>query len=347
MSDVTIRWGIIGCGNVAETKSGPPLYRAPGSELVAVMRRDGAKARDFAERHGARRWYTDAAALVADPDINAVYIASPHDRHLEHATLAAQAGKMILCEKPMGTSVEQARAIVQVCQANHVPLTVAYYRRFWPITRAVKRLLAEGAIGRLVSVRVQLADYFAGDPARPWLTSPAASGGGALANAGSHWVDLVRFYLGEIAQVMAMQSSKVSGFETEDTVALLMRTNDDVLVTFLVTLQSPVSTNEIDFLGTEGRILCSPYSEGHWLVYRRNRNPDLIQFPNSGPAHTELVAELIPRLQAGQPSPVPGEEAVAVWQIMDACYRSAAEGKRVAVASAAPGNGPILDKGKP
>ena len=162
----TIRWGIIGCGDVAEYKSGPPLYRTPGSELIAVARRDGAKAADFARRHGARRSYTDAAALVTDPEINAVYVASPHALHLEHATLAARAGKIVLCEKPMGTSAAQAQAIVDVCKEHHVPLTVAYYRRFWPITRAIRRLLGEGAIGRILQARVQLADYFSVDPAR-------------------------------------------------------------------------------------------------------------------------------------------------------------------------------------
>jgi len=107
----TIRWGVIGCGDVVERKSGPPLYRTPHSELVAVMRRDAAKAEDFARRHNVKRWYTDARALVADPNVNAVYIASPHHLHLEHVTLAAQARKLVLCEKPMGASAAQAEAI--------------------------------------------------------------------------------------------------------------------------------------------------------------------------------------------------------------------------------------------
>src|SRR5512136_872203 len=108
MTPSIIRWGIIGCGDVAEYKSGPALYGTPGSELVAVMRRDLAKAQDFAQRHGARRWYAEAEALVADPEVNAVYIASPHSQHPEHVALAARAGKIVLCEKPMGANVAQA-----------------------------------------------------------------------------------------------------------------------------------------------------------------------------------------------------------------------------------------------
>ncbi len=99
---MSIRWGIIGCGNVAEFKSGPPLYQTPGSELIAVMRRDAAKAADFAQRHGARRWYTDAEALIADTDVNAIYIASPHYLHAAHVKLAADAGKIVLVREAHG-----------------------------------------------------------------------------------------------------------------------------------------------------------------------------------------------------------------------------------------------------
>ncbi|MBI5033272.1 MAG: Gfo/Idh/MocA family oxidoreductase [Chloroflexi bacterium] len=331
----TIRWGIIGCGNVAELKSGPPLYRTPGSELVAVMRRDAAKAEDFARRHNVKRWYTDARALVADPDVNAVYVASPHYLHLEHVTLAAEAHKIVLCEKPMGTGVAEAQAIVEVCQRNGVPLNVAYYRRFWYVTRAIKRLLNEGAIGRVLQARVQLsaliADYFADDARYAWLNSRTQSGGGVLANAGSHWVDLIRFFLGEVTDVMAYCSSQASGFEIEDTLSAQMRTRDGALVSLLLTFESPASINEFDILGTEGRILGGPLAEGFWKLERRGKNPELVNFPYSGTAHSDFITELIPNLLCQQPALIPGEEAVAAWKIMEAIYRSCENGARISV----------------
>ncbi len=125
MEQQTIRWGIIGCGDVAEYKSGPALYRTPRSELVAVMRRDAAEAQDFARRHGAKRWHTDAESPVADPEVKVVYIALPYDKHPEHVVLAARARKIVLCEKPMGVNVAQAQACVDVCKTNDVPLMVA------------------------------------------------------------------------------------------------------------------------------------------------------------------------------------------------------------------------------
>jgi predicted dehydrogenase len=327
----TIRWGIIGCGNVVEYKSGPPLYRTPNSELVAVMRRDAAKAEDFARRHNVKRWYTDVRALVADPEVNAIYVASPHHLHLEHVTLAAQARKIVLCEKPMGASAAEAQAIVDICKQNDVPLNVAYYRRFWYVTRAIKRLLNEGAIGRVVQARVQLADFFAGDAKRPWLTSREKSGGGALANAGSHWVDLIRYFLGDVTEVMAHASAQTSGFEIEDTLNAQMRTREGALVSLLITLQSPIGINEFDILGTEGRILGAPLSDGFWRLERPGKPPQLVQIPYSATPHSDFITELIPSLLSGKPPLIPGEEAVAVWKIMEAIYCSCDQGARVSV----------------
>src|SRR5882757_10269989 len=102
--DRLIRWGIIGCGDVTEVKSGPALQRATGSALVAVMRRDRAKAEDYARRHGVARAYDDAAALIADPDVDAVYVATPPSSHAAYTLAAARAGKPVYVEKPMALS---------------------------------------------------------------------------------------------------------------------------------------------------------------------------------------------------------------------------------------------------
>jgi 1,5-anhydro-D-fructose reductase (1,5-anhydro-D-mannitol-forming) len=327
MIDV-VRWGILGCGNVAELKSGPPLYQTPGSELIAVMRRDAAKAADFAQRHGARRWYTDAAALIGDADVNAIYIASPHALHSAHVKLAAEAGKIVLCEKPVGISTAEAQACVEVCRSHDVPLSVPYYRRYWPIVQKMRELLSDGAIGRIVTARVQLADYFAGDPDRPWLTSRASSGGGALANAGSHWVDLIRYLLSDIIGVSAHCSSHASGFETEDTIVVQLETVEHALVSLSITLQSPININEFDISGTEGRLRATSLSDGQLILNRVGKEPQLFALPRSRFAHAEFIAELVDRLRSDQPVPVPGEEAVAVWRIMEAAYRSCATGMR-------------------
>ncbi len=330
-TDHIIRWGIIGAGNVAEFKSGPALMQAPGSTVVAVMRRDAEKARDFAERHGVPRWYSDVDTLLADPEVDAVYVASPHHLHLAHVARAAQAGKAILCEKPVGVSTAEAQAVVAVCRAASVPLSVAYYRRHWPVAQEMRRLLADGAIGEVVQARVQLADQYVPDPERSWLTEPEQAGGGALANAGSHWIDLVRYLLGDVVEVTAACAAHFGGFATEDTIGVQMRLASEALVSLNVTLCSPAAVNEFDIAGTRGRLFAGPLSDGRLMLQRGNCEPETLRFPRSAAAHMELVTEVVRRLSSGEPSPVPGEEAVATWQVMAAAYRSCREQRHVRV----------------
>src|SRR5688572_23614993 len=111
----TIRWGILGCGDVTEIKTGPAFYKVPGSQLVAVMRRNGELAADFARRHGVPRWYDNAAALVNDPEVDAVYIATPPGAHLEGALLVAAAGKPVYMEKPMARNAAECDAMIAAC----------------------------------------------------------------------------------------------------------------------------------------------------------------------------------------------------------------------------------------
>ena len=124
-----IRWGIIGCGDVCEIKSGPALYKTPGSALAAVMRRDGAKAKDYAQRHGVPRWYDEAAALIADAEVDAVYVATPPSTHKQYALMSIAAGKPVYVEKPMALDHAECEAILRAGREANVPVFVAYYRR--------------------------------------------------------------------------------------------------------------------------------------------------------------------------------------------------------------------------
>src|SRR5580704_17465581 len=145
----TIRWGIIGCGDVTEVKSGPAFQKAAGSELVAVMRRDGAKARDYALRHSVPNWYTDADALIHDPQVNAVYVATPPGWHEHYAMKVLAAGKPCYMEKPMARNASEARRMTDAFLTKGVPLFVAYYRRALPRFLKVKQILASGVLGNL------------------------------------------------------------------------------------------------------------------------------------------------------------------------------------------------------
>ena len=157
-----VKWGILGCGNVCERKSGPPMYRTEHSSLVAVMRRDAAKAADFARRHGVPRFYTDAAELIADPEVNIVYVATPHATHKELTIRALEAGKPVYVEKPMAMNHAECLEMIAAARQYGQKLFVAYYRRALPYFLKVRELLEAGRIGTPQRVEVR---YIR--PARP------------------------------------------------------------------------------------------------------------------------------------------------------------------------------------
>src|SRR5690349_1560132 len=196
-----VRWGIIGCGDVTEVKSGPAFQLAPGSELVAVMRRNGELAADYARRHGVPRWYSRAEELVDDKEVDAVYVATPPGSHLELALMACAAGKPAYVEKPMARSFSECRRMIDAFEAAKVPLFVAYYRRALERFRAVRDLVATGKLGVVTGVSYRFASHPHEAPAGgevPWRLRPVESGGGLLLDLGSHTLDILDFILGSL-----------------------------------------------------------------------------------------------------------------------------------------------------
>jgi predicted dehydrogenase len=214
----TVRWGIIGCGDVTEVKSGPGFQKARGSALVAVMRRDKAKAEDYARRHGVQRWYTDAGALVRDPEVDAVYVATPPSTHCDYPC-CRRAGKPVYVEKPMALDHVECRTMMDACAAAGVPLFIAYYRRAMPRFARIKALLEAGAIGTVRVAAVSV--YRAFTPpagALPWRIDPAISGGGLFVDLASHQLDLLDYFLGPITDVAGAAANQAGLYDAEDVV---------------------------------------------------------------------------------------------------------------------------------
>jgi len=263
----TVRWGIIGCGDVTEVKSGPAFALVEGSELVAVMRRDGAKAEDYARRHGVPRWYDDADRLIGDPLVDAVYVATPPSSHAEFTIRAALAGKPVYVEKPMALSYAQCLKMIDACQAAEVPLFVAYYRRRLPLFVRAKELLDAGAIGppRAVSITLmQPPPRIGGDPAgMPWRLRPETSGGGLFFDLGSHMLDIADFLLGPIASADGEATNQGDLYQAEDSVSAALRFHSEVVGTGLWCFSSGEGEQEdrIEITGTKGRLSFPVFGE--------------------------------------------------------------------------------------
>jgi predicted dehydrogenase len=218
-----IKWGIIGVGDVCEKKSGPAFQNIEGSTLAAVMRRTGYLAEDYAKRHGVPKWYDDAEKLIHDPDINAIYIATPPDGHAPYTALAAAAGKPVYVEKPMARNHQECLNMIVDCEAADIPLFVAYYRRALPNYLKIKALIEEGVIGdiRFVDVKIHksLHPDIVGqsENVHNWRTQPDIAGAGYFYDLASHQLDFLDFLFGPITQAQGMAKNFGNLYAAEDT----------------------------------------------------------------------------------------------------------------------------------
>lgn len=182
-----IGWGFIGCGEVTEKKSGPAFNEVPGSKVVAVMSRNEAKAKSYAKRHDIKRWYTDPQQLIDDPEVTAVYIATPPSSHATFAIMAMKAGKPVYIEKPLAASYEDCARINRISEITGVPCFVAYYRRYLPYFKKVKQIIDSGEIGTVTNVQIRFAvpprdlDY-SDSHNLPWRLQPDIAGAGYCSN---------------------------------------------------------------------------------------------------------------------------------------------------------------------
>lgn len=219
-----IGWGFIGCGEVTEKKSGPAFNEVPGSHVVAVMSRNAEKAESYAKRHNIKKWYTDPLELINDPEINAIYIATPPSSHATFAIMAMKAGKPVYIEKPLAASYEDCARINRISELTGVPCFVAYYRRYLPYFQKVKQIIQSGAIGTPSNVQIRFSvpprdlDYKS-NGSLPWRLQPDIAGGGYFYDLAPHQLDLIQDIFGVITRAHGYCSNMAKLYKAEDTIS--------------------------------------------------------------------------------------------------------------------------------
>lgn len=219
-----IGWGFIGCGEVTEKKSGPAFNEVPGSHVVAVMSRNAEKAESYAKRHNIKKWYTDPLELINDPEINAIYIATPPSSHATFAIMAMKAGKPVYIEKPLAASYEDCARINRISELTGVPCFVAYYRRYLPYFQKVKQIIQSGAIGTPANVQIRFSvpprdlDYKS-NGSLPWRLQPDIAGGGYFYDLAPHQLDLILDIFGVITRAHGYCSNMAKLYKAEDTIS--------------------------------------------------------------------------------------------------------------------------------
>jgi 1,5-anhydro-D-fructose reductase (1,5-anhydro-D-mannitol-forming) len=327
MSTTPLSWGIIGCGDVTEVKSGPAFRNVAGSTLVAVMRRDGAKAADYARRHNVPRWYDDAQKLIDDPEVNAVYIATPPGSHCEYALRVAAAGKPCYVEKPMARNTAECDRMVQEFEERKLPLFVAYYRRALPAFVKAKALLADDAIGRLSGVNYRYSSAAHRQPPEKlgWRIQAEISGGGLFLDLASHLLDALDHIVGPLEQVSGTARNVAGTYAVEDTVAMsFVAGGAPGVATWNFASDAPEDL--IELTGTHGRISWPCFGRGTVLLQRGSER-ETFDLPAPPTVHQPLVQTIVDELHGRGQCPSTGVSARRTSAVMDRVLESYYRGR--------------------
>jgi predicted dehydrogenase len=312
-----VRWGIIGCGNVTEVKSGPGFQKADGSRLVAVMRRERRKAEDYARRHGVPRVHDTAEALVHDPEVDAVYIASPPSSHLDLALRVASAGKPCLVEKPMAMSYAECVRMNDAFRAAGAPLFVAYYRRALARFLEVRRLINAGAIGSVTDVHVRVSEPLAaGAAAAGWRFDPAVAGAGLFYDLASHCLDLLDFLLGPIADASGFAVNTGGAYAAEDVTAGAFSFAGGTVGTGVWNFNADRSMDTIVCTGPLGELSTPVFADGDVIV-RRDRHEEVLSIRNPPHVHQPLIQTIVDQLRGRGCCESTGESGARASWVMD------------------------------
>lgn len=300
----TIKWGFIGCGEVTETKSGPAFSKIEGSEVVAVMSRDEDKARSYAERHGIKKYYSDAQSLVNDTEVNAVYIATPPSSHSTYAIMSMRAGKPCYVEKPLARDYNECLRVNRISQLTDVPCFVAYYRRYLPYFQKVKELACSGRIGKILTIQIQFhvppreLDGKSGE-AMPWRLQPeVAGGGGYFYDLASHQLDLIQYMFGDIIEAEGYCRNMGGLYKVEDTFNACYRFHNGLQgsASWCFVAHESARKDRILIVGTNGTITFSVFDYKPIKLYTE-AGIEYFEIPNPENVQLPLIKNVVEHLQ--------------------------------------------------
>lgn len=323
----TVRWGILGVGDVCEVKSAPAMQKIANSEVVAVMRRNGKKAKDYADRHGITTWYDDAEALINDSNVNAIYIATPPNAHCNLTLLAAKAGKPVYVEKPMARTTGECQQMIAACEQANVPLYIAYYRRQLPNFEKLKALLNEGVIGDLRMVKIEM--YKTLDPdivanitsnmQVNWRTDPEVAGGGYFFDLAAHQLDYLDYVLGPIKSVSGHTSNQAGEYQAADIISSSFEFENGVIGsgTWCFTVDTVSEKDTMTFIGSKGEISVSFFGAPSIRIRKSNSEEVLLTFDLPLHIQQPLIQTVVNDLLGKGDCPSIGATAIRTNWVME------------------------------
>ena len=318
-----VRWGIIGCGDVARKRVASAIQATDDGLLVAACRRNRDACHAFCDTFGVERRYSSATELLADTEIDAVYIATPVHLHLPQTLAAAAAGKHVLCEKPMAMSVAECEQMIAACHAADVRLGVAYYRRFYPAVDRIAELMQSGELGRILAIRAVTSTGCNFEPGEDghWRVVADVGGGGALMDVGSHRLNLFLHLCGPVASVKAHCATVAADYEAEDCASLSMSFQAGLQGMLECYFGTAIDYDEFAVIGTAGHVHTDSLNDGQ-LTIRIGDQQRVETWAPAANFNAPLIADFVAAIREHQPPRVSGEEGLATNAVMQAAYES-------------------------
>src|SRR5665213_2593881 len=319
-----IQWGIIGCGAVTEMKSGPAFNKVENSSLVAVMRRNAAKAKDYAVRHNVPNWYDDAKKLINDANVNAIYIATPPSSHEQYTLDAIAAGKPVYVEKPMAINAASATRMMKAANENSVKLSIAHYRRAQPYFNKIKELIRDNTIGKISVVQLTFCKKLLlkeelALPGNTWRVDPDISGGGLFHDLAPHQLDLMYYFFGPVKTAQGVSVNQAAMYKSDDVVAGNILFKSGVVFQGLWRFNC-LGEEEQDICkisGSEGEISFSFFDEQKIVINKHGETQHISFTP---PRHVQqpMIEKVVQYFLGEGPNPCSGEDGAEVMRLLDA-----------------------------
>lgn len=322
MNRKIIRWGFIGCGSVTKYKSGPAFQKVEHSEVVAVMSRDLDKAKAYAKEFGIEKWYNDALTLINDPDVNAIYIATPPSSHATYAVMSLKAGKPVYIEKPMAVTYEECCRINRAAEETNTPCFVAYYRRYLPYFKKVKQLVTDGVIGKVINVQIRFAqpprDLDHNQKDLPWRVQPDIAGGGYFYDLAPHQIDLLEEMFGCILDAKGFKNNLGGLYEAEDTISACFRFETGLIGSgsWCFVAHESAKEDRIEIIGDKGQICFSVFSFEPIALHNEDGRVE-IEIENPEHVQQPLIQSVVDHLLGKSTCTCDGYSATTVNWVMD------------------------------
>ena len=318
----TVSWGIIGAGDVCEKKSGPAFNKVPNSELVAIMRRTKDKAQDYAKRHNVKKFYTTAGSLINDPDINAIYVATPPAFHEEYAVMAMKAGKAVYIEKPVTLNAKSCEKLIEASKQYEVPVSIAHYRRNLPLFQKVKSIVRDGVLGKITMINLYMfqpgASDLIADTSENWRLDPNISGGGLFHDLAPHQLDILYWIFGDASEINGFSLNQGNISKAPDFTKLNMIFSSGIVFTGTWAFNVHKSTviDRCIISGKCGKVVFPFFGIPTLHLHTDTMNEYL---PFAQPEHIQQphIEKVVKFFRGESSNPCPIEDALCTMRMMD------------------------------